>query len=115
MGIEVRSHKRPKPEKEFEIEMVLLKDLIPHEETIDQELKWFIDAVQESGMVYWPMLIAHGSHLILDGHHRHAGLRALNFVNAPAIMIDYMDDELIQLDTWYPLIQQSVQHVISTL
>lgn len=106
MGVEVRSHSGPeKPEKEFPIELVQLSELVPHEQTIENELEWFIEGVQESGIIYWPMLIAEDTKLILDGHHRTAGLMELNYANAPAIVIDYLDDDLVQVDTWYPKVE----------
>lgn len=116
MGVEVRSHKGPKkPDLDFPVIKVKLDDLIPHEQTIPNELDWFVNSVQESQSIYWPMLIGARNHTILDGHHRAAGLKRLNYLEAPAILIDYYDDELIQLDTWYPLVQFPIAGVIDHL
>jgi len=116
MGVEVRSHKGPKkPDLDFPVIKVRLDDVIPHEQTIPNELDWFINSVQESQTIHWPMLIGAKNHTILDGHHRAAGLKKLNYTEAPAILIDYYDDELIQLDTWYPLLQFPVSKVIGHL
>ncbi len=113
MGIEVRSHRGPpKPDMEFPVVKVRLDDILPHEQTIPDELEWFINSVQEDQSVFWPMLIGSRNHTILDGHHRAAGLKALNYEEAPAILIDYYDDDLIQLDTWYPLVNQPLEVVI---
>lgn len=116
MGVEIRSHKgEDKPFMDMPVTLLNLDDLIPHEQTIDHELDWFVEAVQESGMIHWPMLVDNKTKLILDGHHRTEGLRILSYKKAPAIVIDYMDEAIVQLDTWYPLVEQPLRKVIIQL
>lgn len=113
MGVEVRSHRGPeKPVMEYPVERVEISDLVPHEETIEKELQWFIDSVEDMEHVVWPLLIGNRNHTILDGHHRAAGLKALGYKYVPAILIDYYDDDLIQLDTWYPNLKQPLDVIL---
>lgn len=115
MSIEVRTHKVKKPRKEYPITLVNLSDLISHEITIDYELEKFIIRVQESGMVYWPLLVDSKSNLVLDGHHRTEGLTKLNYLNVPVVYIDYTNDDTIQVDTWYPIINIQIDIVIKVM
>lgn len=116
MSIEVRTHKGRKPRKEYPITLVNLSDLILHEMTIDYELEKFMVKVQESGLVYWPLIVDRSSNLVLDGHHRTEGLIKLNYLNVPVVYIDdYTNDDLIQIDTWYPIINIEINKVIKAM
>jgi len=116
MGVEVRSHKGPeKPLMDFPVVKVKIEELTPHEQTIPTELDWFIESVRDSDVLIWPMIIGDEHYIILDGHHRAEGLRRLNYKEAPAILIDYSDDDLVKLDTWYPLVNFPVDEVIDHL
>ena len=115
VSIEVRTRKGEKIQKEYPISLIKLSDLIPHEMTIDYELEKFIKGVQESGMVYWPLLVDQRSNLVLDGHHRTAGLSKLNYTNVPVVYIDYTNDDFIQVDTWYPIVDIEISILVSSL
>ena len=113
MGVEIRTERRPIRTKKFEVELVSLKKLIPHEMTIQYALEAFKLAVQVDGMVNHPIIVDKTTNLILDGHHRHSGLSALGFSKGPAIFIDYNDDNIVSLDTWYPKVRHPTQKIIS--
>lgn len=113
MGVEIRTEAKPKKVKDFNVELVDLKQLIPHEMTIEHALEAFKYAVQFDGVVRHPIILDKSSKLILDGHHRHAGLQALGFKSGPAILIDYQDPEIVSLDTWYPKIHRPIREIIS--
>ncbi|MCE7734989.1 MAG: hypothetical protein GPJ54_08940 [Candidatus Heimdallarchaeota archaeon] len=113
MGVEIRTERKPTQVKDFKVELVELSQLIPHEMTIEHALEAFKYAVQFDGVVRHPIVLDKSSNLILDGHHRHAGLLALGFKYAPAILIDYMDESLVSLDTWYPKIHRPIREIIS--
>jgi len=116
MGVEVRSHRGPEKDVlKFPVERIEISKLVPHEQTIPHELDWFIKNVKDSEHLVWPLLVGRENFLILDGHHRAAGLKSLDYTYVPAILIDYMDDELIQLDTWYPNIHHQVAVVLEKL
>lgn len=113
MGVEIRTEPKPKQVKDFKVELVELAHLVPHEMTIEHALETFKYAVQFDGVVRHSIILDKSSNLILDGHHRHAGLLALGFKSAPAIMIDYLDESLVSLDTWYPKIHRPIREIIS--
>ncbi|MHA2099798.1 MAG: hypothetical protein ACW99A_14065 [Candidatus Kariarchaeaceae archaeon] len=113
MGVEIRIEPRPTRGRNFNVELVSLSELIPHEMTIEHALEAFKQAVQVEGIVRHAILLDKSSKLILDGHHRHAGLTSLGYTSCPAILIDYLDDEVVSLDTWYPKIRKPVREIIS--
>lgn len=115
MGIEIRAHLRKKQLAEYPVTLVELDKLIPHEMIIEKELLRFISNVQVDGAVRLPMLIDKESYLILDGHHRHAGLLKLGYRTVPAILLDYFNDEIVTVDTWFPLVRQSPKAVVTAL
>ncbi|HTT35630.1 MAG TPA: ParB N-terminal domain-containing protein [Thermoplasmata archaeon] len=51
------------------------------------------------GVVDEPVLVARGSLVVLNGHHRLAALRALGARRAPVYLVDYADGA-ITLDRW---------------
>ncbi len=115
LSIEIRTDKKGKPEREMPFELVELSDLLGHEMTIYVELGQLIAGVLNTSTLDWPILIDEKTKLILDGHHRTEGLKALNFTNIPAILIDYHDDDLIKIGTWYPLVRCKLDDIISVL
>ncbi len=115
MGIEIRTHLEKKPLADFPISLVKLNSLIPHEQIISEELASFIESAKRDKMVFHPMLVDKESYLILDGHHRHRGLLDMGYLNAPAIYINYHDDDLVSVGTWFPLIDKKLGQVIKLL
>ena len=115
LSIEIRTDKIGKPVREMPFELVELDDLLGHEMTIDVELGQLIAGVLNTSTLDWPILIDEETNLILDGHHRTEGLMALNFKNIPAILIDYQDDDLIKIGTWYPLVKCTLDDILSIL
>ncbi|MHA2090285.1 MAG: hypothetical protein ACW98K_05450 [Candidatus Kariarchaeaceae archaeon] len=115
MSIEIRSQFKERPLVEYPITLVDLKKLVPHEMTIKEELERFKDSVLRDGAVFHPMLIDKDTMLILDGHHRHMGLLELGYRNGPAIFLNYLDDKIVTLGTWYPLVDNPPEHVKAVL
>lgn len=115
MGVEIRRQPKPTKVMEFKVELVKLTDLKSHEEIIPAGLEDFKINVVKDGIVKHPMIVDKNSMLVLDGHHRKNGLLELGFINAPAILIDYYDDDLVDLDTWYPRIKADPMTFLSEL
>lgn len=115
MSIEVRTRANKTPRRHYPVALVDLKDLIPHEETIPQELERTVKSLASSNVLNWPLMVDMKSKLLMDGHHRTAGLHKLGYKNAPVVLLDYMDNELVKLDTWYPLIKIPTNQLISYL
>jgi len=115
MGIEFRAHLQTKPIMEYDITMVEIEDLIPHEMTIDEELEHFKDEIVIDGTIFYPILVDKESLVILDGHHRQAGLTQLGYKNIPVVYLNYMDDSIVQLGTWFPLVDRNPDDVVKEL
>lgn len=112
-GVEKRTE-GPKPFREFPITWVDLSELKPHEALNEEELKGFIESVTRSGVFWLPLLITKKEKIIIDGHHRWAGLRKLGARRAPGILIDYGDSE-ITLGTWFPLLTKEIGIFLAAL
>ncbi|CAB50420.1 L-serine kinase SerK [Pyrococcus abyssi] len=117
MGVE----KVPKyniPVKKVEYVFIELDKMKPHEQLVQRELEDFIESVTGSGIFWKPMLLAKipgtDEYLIVDGHHRWAGLQKLGAKRAPSVILDYFD-EGVKVYTWYPAFKGSVEKVIERL
>ncbi|RLF87038.1 chromosome partitioning protein ParB, partial [Thermococci archaeon] len=117
MGVE----KVPKydiPVKKVEYVFIELDKMKPHEQLVQRELEDFIESVTGSGIFWKPMLLAKipgtDEYLIVDGHHRWAGLQKLGAKKAPSVILDYFD-EGVKVYTWYPAFKGDVNKVIERL
>jgi len=113
MGVE-RWTKVRKPLQIMKVELIPLKDVKCHEEVIEEELQDFIKSLRNKGIFYRPILVDRETLIVLDGHHRVEGLRRLGAKKVPAILLDYKSDD-IKLYTWYPIITENVEEVLSFL
>lgn len=97
-----------KPLRLFPIRWKLLDEITPHEEVNQPDLDSFCRSFRKKGLFYKPILIDKESGTILDGTHRWAGLRELGTTKAPVIPFDYLGDDEIVVDTWYPFTSVTV-------
>ncbi len=104
MFVEKRTDKRDVPFKEMPIQMLNLNSLKPHEALVRQELEAFKKSVTELGIFYMPALVTSEDYVIIDGHHRWAGLKELGAKRIPCIVLEYLTNDSIQLDSWYPIV-----------
>ncbi|MCI4319225.1 MAG: ParB N-terminal domain-containing protein [Thermoplasmata archaeon] len=70
-----------------------------HEEIVPERVEALVQEIRGSGRVEQPILVARGSGVVLDGHHRFEALRRLGVSKVPAWVVDY-EDTLVQLDRW---------------
>ncbi len=117
MGVE----KVPKydiPVRKVDYVFVDIDRMKPHEQLVQKELEDFVESVTGSGIFWKVMLLARipgtDDYLIVDGHHRWAGLRELGAKRAPSVILDYFDDG-IRVYTWYPAFKGSLDLVIKNL
>jgi hypothetical protein len=82
-------------------ELLPVRSLRIHEEIGAGELDVLIQRIREDGRVEEPILVARGSLVILNGHHRYAALQRLGASRVPAWVVNYETPE-IELDRWYP-------------
>lgn len=117
MGVE----KVPKydiPVKKVDYVFIELDKMKPHEQLVQKELEDFIESVTGSGVFWKPMLLAkvpgEDMYLIVDGHHRWAGLQKLGAKKAPSVILDYFSDD-VKVFTWYPAFKGDLEGVIERL
>ena len=82
-------------------ELVPIDRLRAHEEVEVSDVHHLVGLLRDAGEVQEPLLVADGSYVILNGHHRYSALRILGARWAPAWVVDY-DDPAIALSRWGP-------------
>ena len=114
--VEIRTEpEEAKPELDVPFELLDLDLLKPHEELDPNELEAFIESVTSSSIFWKAALISKEGYVILDGHHRWAGLKKLNAKVMPCILLDYVNNPEVKVYTWYPFIVGSLNHLIDVL
>jgi len=114
--VEIRTEpEEAKPELDVSFELLDLDLLKPHEELDPNELEAFIESVTSSGIFWKAALVSKEGYVILDGHHRWAGLKKLNAKVMPCILLDYVNNPEVKVYTWYPFIVGSLNHLIDVL
>lgn len=83
-------------------ELVPIERLRPHEAIDEAGVNAIIEDLRHRRMFREPIWVARGSHVILNGHHRWAAMRAIGARRIPAWVFDYLDDDTIHLDRWTP-------------
>jgi hypothetical protein len=81
--------------------LVPIAELREHEEIEESDLPRLIEEIRALGQLEYPIWVAEGSHVILNGHHRVAALRRLGAVRAPAWLLDY-HSPAVHVDRWSP-------------
>ncbi len=82
-------------------ELVPIERLRVHELVDAGDVSHLMGLLRSAGVVQEPLLVASGSFVILNGHHRFSALLALGAKSAPAWVVDYFDPR-IELDRWGP-------------
>ena len=103
-----------KPIIEMPYEMINLNDLLPHEELDMFELDSFIQSLTTAG-IFWKVSLVSKDNVILDGHHRWAGLKKLGAKRMPCIRLDYLNNDKIKVYTWYPFFRGSLSLILVEL
>ncbi|MEC7043140.1 MAG: ParB N-terminal domain-containing protein [Candidatus Thermoplasmatota archaeon] len=84
----------------MEIVLIEVRELLPHEEVKEKKLRKLIDLVNRRGGMYEPVLVDRKTKTLLDGHHRYNTALQLGLKLIPAIEVDYLEDESIQVESW---------------
>ncbi len=114
-SVEIRTEPKPTEVRTFPLSFVRIDRLLPHEEIIEPELEKLVHDLRINGVLRYPVVVSKDTYVILDGHHRYSALQRLNFEFAPAILLDYEDDDLITVDTWYPIVHTSLHDFLNHL
>ena len=81
-------------------------DLKPHEETIPQELKKLVKALQDNPVLRHPIIADKQTGIVLDGTHRLAAVKQLKCNFIPAALVDYNDPKIV-IERWFRLFSGS--------
>ncbi len=71
-----------------------------HEEVIKDRVRNLKEAIKEWNEYRMPLLVDSKSGAILDGHHRYHVGRQLGLSRLPVVLVDYLDDDTIDVDVW---------------
>jgi hypothetical protein len=82
------------------LEIVPLKDLIAHEQTIEKNVRDLKEVMLNIGRLVDPLIVDKGTKIVLDGTHRRRVLELLDCVNIPCQIVDYNDDG-IKIGGWF--------------
>ena len=83
------------------VSLVDISWLKPHEEiTGVDRVKNLYESIIECDAYIVPLLVDSRSGAILDGHHRYAVGRIMELNRLPVVLVDYLNDESIELDVW---------------
>ncbi|HIF05100.1 MAG TPA: hypothetical protein EYQ80_06905, partial [Candidatus Poseidoniales archaeon] len=84
----------------MEVTLVAIEWLKPHEQVKPRNVDTLHEMTLRWSAYTKPLLVDRESGTILDGHHRyHVGLR-IGISRIPAILVDYLEDDGIELDVW---------------
>jgi hypothetical protein len=72
-----------------------------HEQIQPEHVARLVEQLRRDGFVADPIWVSRDTHVVLNGHHRFAALRALGARKVPAWVFDY-DSDAVLLDRWTP-------------
>lgn len=114
MGVEHWS-KQKKPLRIMRVDFVSIDEVLPHEHIIEEEIESFCASLKRKGVFFRPILLDKNTHVVLDGHHRVEGLRRLGAKSIPAVLIDYANNDEMEVHTWYPIVWEDRDKVVCVL
>ena len=85
---------------EEDVVLVPLQWLKPHEEIKERNRDKLLEMTQRWGGYTKPLIVDQATGAILDGHHRYSVALLLGLKRVPALCVDYLHDERIQVDVW---------------
>lgn len=85
---------------EDDIVLVPVDWLKPHEQIKERNRDKLLEVTKRWGGYTKPLIVDKHTGAILDGHHRHSVAQRLSLKRVPALCIDYLANEAIQVDVW---------------
>ena len=85
---------------EEDVELVPLEWLKVHEEIKPKNRDKLLEMTKRWGGYTKPLIVDKHTGAILDGHHRHSIAELLRLKRVPAICVDYLADDSIELGVW---------------
>jgi len=96
----------------FQISMVEVDELKPHEEIIPSIVRQLADEVMREEKLRDPLIVDREYHIILDGMHRFNSLKQLRCRFVPCCLVNY-DSPLIKVGSWFRLFKVENEEAIS--
>ena len=84
----------------MEVELVPLEVLRPHEQVIERKVDQLERMTHRWNAYTKPLLLDRTTGTILDGHHRYHVAQRIDLQCVPCVLINYLEDESIELDLW---------------
>jgi len=84
----------------MEVELVPLEVLRPHEQVIERKVDQLERMTHRWNAYTKPLLLDRTTGTILDGHHRYQVAQRIDLQCVPCVLIDYLEDDAIELDLW---------------
>jgi len=84
----------------MDVELVTLSWLKPHEEVKPKNVDVLHEMTLRWNAYTKPLLVDRETGTILDGHHRYHVAMRIGLSRIPAILVNYMSDDGIELDVW---------------
>ena len=77
-----------------------LEVLRPHEQIIHKKVDQLERITHRWNAYTKPLLLDRTTGTILDGHHRYHVAQRIDLLCVPCVLIDYLQDDSIELDVW---------------
>ncbi|WP_292319249.1 ParB N-terminal domain-containing protein [Caldisphaera sp.] len=97
------------------IGLVNINDLKQHELAIDEHIEELKKLIVTQKIIRKPIIADIKTGTIIDGAHRTRALKSLGIKYIPAVLIDYINDDKINVDKWYRVYDIDYKDMISYL
>jgi len=94
------------------IDILRLRD---HEEVDPFRFKELMKEIVEDGFQRDPIIVDKESSVVLDGHHRRNILKTLGYSKIASYQVQYMEDSIIRVKTWYPIVLESKRRLMQII
>ena len=85
---------------ENDVRLVPVEWLKPHEEIKLKNMEKLLEMTLKWDGFTKPLIADKATGTILDGHHRYAVAKRLDLARVPAVCIDYLKDDTVELELW---------------
>ena len=75
-----------------------LDSLKPHEESIEERIRYVESSISGSGVLRKPLIADERTGVLIDGTHRYNALKRIGVPAAPVIYVDYLSESEIEID-----------------
>jgi len=95
-----------------EVEFIAPDALHTHEAVDHDRTRNIVSMMRRTGVFHPPLLVDATTRVVLDGHHRLSAGKELGFARIPCYCVDYLNDEMVVLESWRPNVDLTKEQVI---